>query len=124
MAVLIFLNLFVFIAMISLAIRHACRKCYYTRRNKRIVKERRQARQLKKQAAAGAGATPGDAGQKKKGIDTILEISNEEDESDDEEEEGGDSCKQADMSALSDLEKQRKATAMPPAIEEEKSVDG
>ena len=39
--VLIALNLCVLILSIILAIRYACRKCYYSRRNKRILAERR-----------------------------------------------------------------------------------
>ena len=47
-AVLIGLNLIIFILTIILVIRHACRKCYYQGRNRRIIEERRKARLLKK----------------------------------------------------------------------------
>ena len=70
-AVLIGLNLVVLIISISLVIRLACRKCYYNKRNKRILKERQEAQLLKLKNKLNEGTVDGKDEEKK--IETILE---------------------------------------------------
>lgn len=78
-AVIILLNLLVLVYSIAMAVRHACRKCYYQKRNKRIIQERRKAALLNKLLES--------AKQPSK-IDTIREVdeSEENDDGDDDDE--------------------------------------